>query len=63
MIISTKFGLFDVVTINDVDIEATVVGIYIESIDQIIYELEYWHEGTIRVVKQFEWQLSDRTKK
>jgi hypothetical protein len=57
MIITTKFDMHDIVTINDIDVEARVIEINLEG-KNLQYLVEYWtHNNELKSVWQYEFQL------
>lgn len=56
MKIETKFGMHETVLIKAINQPALILKIMLDSTD-IVYNLEYWWEGEVRNVNQFEWEL------
>ena len=62
MILTTQFDIGQQVVINEIDLVATVVGFRVEDV-RIIYKVEYWLNGEIKIVDQWENQLRSYTPK
>lgn len=62
MNIVTKYNIGDKAIIDEVDLLITVVGIRVEDV-RVIYKVEYWMNGEVKVVDQWEEQLRGYTPK
>jgi hypothetical protein len=58
MNIVTKYNIGDRAVVDEVDLLVTIVGIRIEDV-RVIYKVEYWMNGDVKVVDQWEEQLRD----
>jgi hypothetical protein len=57
VVITTKFDMYDIVVINDIDVEARIIEIDLEGLN-LMYLVEYWTPANeLRSVWQSEYQL------
>jgi len=56
MDIHTLYDMSQQVEIKEVGLIGTIVGVRMEGLN-LIYKLEYWMNGEVKVVDQDEWQL------